>query len=407
MVFKKLENENESQYIYRIGQAKDNGLIDETWDAIALKINTELGKPKNEWKGESAYRKKYLDFKEARDNHVFEVSTDQQLDALQKTIDEIREEKIKVQTLNIERSRYEREESRQALFYEYVGSQINSLPLPKFEPLYRSDDDENAINYLACISDIHYGASFVSRNNEYSPEIFRDRLHFFGMDLLDFVGKKKINTITIAELGDTIQGILRVSDLKLNDSSVVKAVVEISRLLAEFLNDLSKYVNIEYYHVGTSNHSQMRPLGTKANQLADEDLEYVIGNYISDLLKGNSRVNVHLVDNGEHFIEIDGLGYKVVAAHGHQFGNLETAIRDMSMSLGEFVDYLVVGHYHNAKNVDVAEGCTYNMELLCCPSFVGSDPYSDSLMRGSKAAAIIYGFDEIYGHTETYKFVLN
>ena len=406
MVFKKLENENESQYIYRIGQAKDNGLINDTWDNIAIKINTELGKPENEWKGESVYRKKYLNFKEARDNHVFDVPTNQQIDELKNTINEIREEKIKIQTLNIERNRYDREESRQALFYEYVGSQINSLPLPEFKPLYRLNEN-NKVNYLVCIADIHYGASFVSRNNEYSPEIFKERLSFLATYLLEFINRKKIDTITIAELGDTIQGILRISDLKLNDSSVVKAVVEISRLLAEFLNELSKYVNIEYYHVGTSNHSQIRPLGTKANQFVDEDLEYVIGNYISDLLKNNFRVNVHLVNNGEHFIEIKGLGYKVIAAHGHQFNNLETAVRDMSMSLGEFVDYLVVGHYHNAKNVDIAEGCTYNMELLCCPSFVGSDPYADSLMKGSKAATVVYGFDEIYGHTETYKFILN
>jgi hypothetical protein len=38
---------------------------------------------------------------------------------------------------------------------------------------------------------------------------------------------------------------------------------------------------------------------------------------------------------------------------------------------------------------------------------IGSDPYSDSIMKGSKAAAKVYGFDNLHGHTETYKFILN
>ena len=41
------------------------------------------------------------------------------------------------------------------------------------------------------------------------------------------------------ELGDTLQGLIRMSDLKANDMEVVKCVVEISRLLAAFLNEIS------------------------------------------------------------------------------------------------------------------------------------------------------------------------
>ena len=42
-ILKKLPEENEGQYIWKIGQAKDAGLIDSTWDELAPRLNTELG----------------------------------------------------------------------------------------------------------------------------------------------------------------------------------------------------------------------------------------------------------------------------------------------------------------------------------------------------------------------------
>ena len=77
------------------------------------------------------------------------------------------------------------------------------------------------------------------------------------------------------------------------------------------------------------------------------------------------------------------------------------------MLIRSFIDYLLLGHLHNGKEIPSFEGCCTDTEILISPSFVGSDPYSDSLMKGSKASVKIYGFNDIYGHTETYKIILN
>ena len=280
------------------------------------------------------------------------------------------------------------------------------LPIPEFNPLPGCIEDPH-ISYLLCISDPHYGARFRSTNNEYSSEIFKDRLENLAGDVQVFVQKKNIHKLYVACLGDTIQGILRASDLKLNDTAVVKSVVEISRLLAQFLSSLSQYVLIEYYHVPSANHTQIRPLGTKANEIADEDLEYVIGNYIKDLCSNNPRISVNLADENDQCIKIGIPGFDAYAMHGHQIKDLNHAISNLSMMKRTPVDYLILGHYHSATTRTHSEGITYDTEVIICPSIVGSDPYSDSLMKGGKAAANIYGFDEIYGHTETYKFILN
>lgn len=332
-----------------------------------------------------------------------EFSKEKELD---KKIADMRKERIKLQTANIERNRVDRNESRQEMYYEYVGNVCTALPLPKFQTLYY-DSDGNKVEYLMPLADVHYGAKFKSENNEYSTEIAKERFENLSGYVIDFIQKHNATKLHIVSLGDLVQGILRVSDLKINDSTVVKATVEISRLIALFLRDLSVYANIEYYHTPSANHTQIRPLGTKASEIADEDLEYIIGNYIKDLSSDNERISVHLADEGKQYIEIPIMGNEVIAMHGHQLKNIESSIRDLSMMRRSFIDYLLLGHFHSGKEIPSFEGCCNDTEILVSPSFVGSDPYSDSIMKGSKAAVKIYGFDSTYGHTETYKFILN
>ena len=68
---------------------------------------------------------------------------------------------------------------------------------------------------------------------------------------------------------------------------------------------------------------------------------------------------------------------------------------------------MFLAHSHSAKEFITAEGLNHDVETLVLPSLIGSDPYADKLMVGSKAAIKIFGFDKKYGHTESYKYILN
>lgn len=383
---------------------KQDGSIDLDWSEIKDKYGIDLAsdsiRKANGTIFGGSFRATYLK------NQIYtnpdEFSKEKELD---KKLADIRKERIKLQTANIERGRVDRNESRQEMYYEYVGSTCASLPLPDFQQLQYNDETD--IEYLMSLADVHYGAKFKSENNEYSPEIAKERFEYLSGKVINFIQKHNVTKLHIVSLGDLVQGILRVSDLKINDSSVVKATVEISRLIALFLTELSTYTNIEYYHTPSANHTQIRPLGTKASEIADEDLEYLIGNYIKDLCTGNERISVHLADEGRQYIEIPIMGNEIIAMHGHQLKNIENSIRDLSLLRRSFIDYLILGHFHSGKEIPSFEGCCNDTEILVSPSFVGSDPYSDSIMKGSKSSVKIYGFDSVYGHTETYKFILN
>lgn len=395
--YTRLPNETDEALILRVCRDKD---IIGSWDDVAVVLNRLLGANYRP----NTYRNNFQSYNKFRQVDL-EKSESSLLEEIKEQRRELEKEKIQIQTANIERNRINRAESRHKMYYQYVGTAIQSLPMPDFRPLY--SDFENKVEYLVTLADIHYGANFKSENNEYSPAIAKERFEYLSARIVSFVQSHKLRRIHIVSLGDLVQGVLRVSDLKINDSSVVKAVVEISRLVALFLNEISVYVMVEYYHSPTANHTQIRPLGTKASEIADEDLEYVIGNYIKDLCANNDRITVHLADEGKQYIEIPIFDYEIVAMHGHQIKNIETSVRDMSMLKRTFIDYLILGHFHNGKEIPSFESSCYDTEVLVSPSFIGSDPYSDSIMKGAKASVKIYGFDDIYGHTETHKIILN
>ena len=319
---------------------------------------------------------------------------------------ELEKERQKLNATKIEYNRDIRQESRFELFYENIRNAIETLPLSLSNFKRDLTQFNSQKEYVLTIADIHAGASFTSKNNEYSLTICKERFQTLLNETIKFVQEKNLSKIKVLELGDTISGILRISDLKLNETTVVEATVFISRVIAQFLNDLSEYCDVEYYHVPTSNHSQTRPLGTKASELASEDVEYVISNYIKDMLANNNSVKV-ILNSGSQYINIPILDWEVIAMHGHQIKNVKGALKNLSQLHRKFYDFVFLAHYHSTTEYVVGESATSDAEVLVCPSFIGSDPYSDSLMLGAKSSCKIWGFDSRNGHTETYKIVLN
>ena len=383
--------------------AKLNGENDYDWSELHDKYSVKCN-PDTIRKGSSTifggkFRSDYEKYKAEKNKYVDEN------DELDEKIEILRKERIKLQTVNIERKRIDKSESRQEMYYEYFGRVIEALDPPVFRPIIGNKKSE--INYITTIADVHYGAKYRSINNEYSPEIAKERFEDLTGRLITFIQGKQIAKLTIVSLGDLLQGVLRLSDLKINDSSIVKATVEICRLIANMLNELSEYTEISYYHTPSANHTQIRVLNAKASELADDDLEYLMGNYIKDLCAHNERISVHLAREGENFIEVHIPGNEIIAMHGHQIKNVENAIKDISILHKKFYDTVLLGHFHNGKEIPSHEGILGDAEVLISPSFVGSDPYSDSICKGSKSCVKVYGFDRLYGHTETYKFILN
>ena len=402
MNYKRLENETDKDLINRICSEKDNiG----SWQDVANIINNILGTAFTE----SKYRKNFRLYSEGYQDSQQKAIEEHNAE-LEKKLIEIKKERIKLQTLNAERNKLDRAEARKELYYEQVADAISTLEPPIFNDwdseIAKIEDDIKE-EYLLTIADIHSGSTFKTDYNEYSPKIMIERFEELTQKTINFIKKHNCKTFHVVGLGDFIQGCIHMNDLKINDSTVVKATVQVSQAMAEFLNKISEYSHINYYHVISSNHSQMRYLGTKASELMGEDMEYIIGHYIKDVLKDNNNIHVYVDEEAHDYKNLDIMGYNIVAAHGHQFKNLDNIINNLSSKLGISVDYLIIGHQHNHKVLTGNDSYTFDTEVLVSPSFIGSDPFADEILKGSKAAVMIYGFHEFEGHNETYKFLLN
>ena len=398
---KRMPNESDDQYFFRVCQMKDS--LGFTWPQMAEIFNEEFGCNK----GDTAYRKKWAAFK-----NVFDANTDKlvgenkYLEEIRQAKYELEKERQKLYATKIETNRNLRQESRVELFYENIRDSIEALPMPNI--LFLQDEMKfNKKEYVLAIADIQAGAKFKLDCNEYSLEICEERFSNLLTQLIYYIGSNNIINLNVVGLGDNVQGILRLTDIKLNETSVVEATVTVARLIACFLNKLSAVCSIDYYHTPTSNHSQTRNLGSKANELAYEDMEYVIGHYIQDMLRDNDRVKVHLND-GFDYIDIPIFDFNITAMHGHTIKNLDTVLKDESVVRRKLIDYILVGHWHNGKVIPGNEHESHDTEVLMCPSFQGTDPYAfNKLGLSSKAACKMFIFDEKYGCTGTEKFILN
>ena len=398
---KRMENETDDQYFYRICKMKDS--LGFTWPQMAEIFNDEFGCNK----GDTAYRKKWAAFNDVFNANVDKIIGDNTyLNEIKEAKYELEKERQKLYATKIELSRSIRQEGRQELFYENIIEAIERLPMPQIVAR-RPVDTYVPKSYLLCIADIQAGANFNIPTNEYSLAICESRFNQLLESVVKYVLDRNVFHLNIAGLGDSIQGILRLTDLKLNETSVVEATVTVARMIAGFLNELSAYCDIDYYHVPTSNHAQNRPIGSKASELASEDMEYVIGHYIADMLLFNDRIKVHLND-GYDYIEIPIFNFNTMATHGHTIKSLDSALKDWSSTHRKLIDYLIVGHWHNGKVIPGNEHEHHDTEVLMCPSFQGTDPYAFyKLGLSSKAACKMFIFDGKYGCTGTEKFILN
>ena len=405
-LFTRLPEETEEDYKIRLGGLRQTYRL--TWQEIADVINAELGYNYSE----SKYRKEYNLYLRGREDaqeeatHVGTVRPQEEYYHFDSDEVELKERMMN----STERTPYYRlmrQDARFERFYKMVGQEIKRLPVPDF--LRLSVDEESnkeEHEFLMTLADLHIGACFETVNNRYSMKIAQERFEKLLSKMVAFVGKHEIKRLRILSLGDIVQGILRISDFKLNEAPVVDALVYAMRLIADFLNKLSQYCYIDFLQVMYSNHDQLRPLGTKASELGAEDMGKIFFAYLRDVLADNLRISI-TGDKEHDFLEFKIFDFNCIALHGHQVRDVKNLYKDLANRHRKFYDYIFLGHTHSVKEFINAEGSTYDAITNVSGSFVGSCPYADSLFVGSKSSVKIYEYDKVEGQVASYKIILN
>lgn len=401
--FKKLDNENFHQYIWRMDELVQSGKY-KNWKEITLFVNRELfGEDESQYRDESAYRKavKYArDFYEAG---VFGVDGDEYYQKLQSEKREIQKVKAQVQTEKLEYSRWLREEARDELITEKICNVISSLqPLDIPEHIYPV---HNSRVYTLAFGDEHYGVEFEIKGlfgeiiNAYSPEIFEERMWDLFNQTIEIIQKENINTLNVFSMGDFGDGILRTSQLMKLRYGVVDGTIRYADFISNWLNELSKYVHVRYQSTN-GNHTELRMLGAPKGTFTEDNMGKVVAEFIKTRLKDNP--NFTYIENPTGYIYEELAGCPSLGIHG-EVKNMANAIKEFSSIYKIHIQYLFAGHLHHNKVEEVG----VNQEVINIGSIIGIDDYSLSLRKTSNASAKLLVFEQDKGKTCEYTFKLN
>ncbi len=399
----KKDGENFLEYADRLIEAKENNQIDidksELWNLL---VNEKMS---SEESRKRLYGAKAI-ISKLKEEGYESITEDDVLRKIEVQKVELQKEKYKIQTLRLDLNRIIRESSRTELLYEEFISTLKEcekIPLPQFKELHNQPANKQ---YILSFADSHFGKEFESITNEYNLDIVYERFNKLLNEIIEIAEECKINKLIILALGDLVEGMcLRINQLTSLKIGITKQTVQFMRFIVQWLNKVSEYVEITYYSTPYSNHGQIRPFGSKANDFVSEDMEQIIFAYVHDMLKNNPRIEVKECNNKHLIFKI--FDYNMIASHGHDIKSPYDFIKDASDKYKIFFDYAFFAHKHSSGNKAVGEGDTNNCEIINIPSIMGCDEYADDLLVGSKAGATLIEFTEKQGKRKTYDIILN
>ena len=378
-ILKKLPHENESQYIWKVGQAKDSGRISNSWEELAPILNAELGIDETEARGESAFRKKYRVMQQAWDD-VFSKSqfSESRLDEIAEQTRELQKEKIKVRDERIDYQKSIREDARRESFIELVqrAFSINVKPFDyKPSPVIDSNED-----MVVCLSDLHAGVEVQNWWNTYNTGILKQRLHKYLDEICEIQKLHQCKMCNVVLGGDNISGVIHANLRLQNNENVIEQLKIAITYIGEFIYSLQDWFEeINVYSV-SGNHSRLS--ANKDDHLKGEELDEMIPFCLN--LQFENNKNIRIIDTHERLDSTisafktrgDKLFYIV---HGDK-DRPANVVKNLTLMSGIKPDGIIMGHRHNNSlstehSVKIIQcGCVVGMDDYCVDKRISGEP---------------------------------
>lgn len=359
--------ENEEQYLWRLGQAKDSGLIDLDWNGIADIMNREFREDESEYRSESAYRKLYQCAVKLFNAGVFDkyTSEDERIRELLEAKHALQIEKQKLSDERTELNRALREQARKEAYIDLVSRQIQKVEPLKLE--YTEKDYRSTDNDLIChITDLHAGIDIDHWYNRFNMDILRERLWNY-LDQLFVIQKRHNSQNCYVVIGEILSGLIH-HELRIeNNENVVEQFIYVSSLLSEFLAEVSKKFNKVYVYVTPGNHS--RVVANKEMSLRGENFDVLLPHYLKASLQNYTSIVIE-----DNMKDCDVAIFKVrnsnvFGVHGDK-DEISNVVQRFTMIFGIKPDIVLMGHRHTNAMTTI-----YDAKVIQSGCVSGSDNY--------------------------------
>jgi hypothetical protein len=220
------------------------------------------------------------------------------------------------------------------------------------------------------ISDMHIGLEVNNFFNVYNTEIAKRRVAKYVEETIRICKKNNVKRLNILNLGDLINGNLRVTARIENNQDVIEQVMTASEIMSEALNKLQEAAPEVIYRSCSDNHSRVTP--NFKDNIEKENYFRLIDFYLEARLKDSNIQFTH--DNLDVDLGLFELmnGKKMMFAHGHR-ENINTIIQGFMGAIRGYVDYVCVAHFHETKMKSFQGAKVFVNSSIC-----GSDDYAQS-----------------------------
>lgn len=366
----KLENEKEEQFIWRIGQAKDSGLIDMDWNALADIINKEFRSDESEYRSEAAYRKPYQQAKRYYENGVFnELSEDKYFKELQLQKQELEKEKVKTRDERNELKRVIREEARKESYKEQVLrsiSEYQSTPLlydesKQFTGILKTNND-----LIISCTDIHAGIEIDNYFNQFNETVLRNRFNQY-LDKIFEVQLRHGSENAFVILSELVSGIIH-NELRIeNNQNLIEQFLTVTNYIAQFLSELSYHFNEVNVYICPGNHSRISP--KKEDSLKGENIDHLAIPFLEAKLQNFKNITFNTNAIEESIAMFSVRNRIVMASHGDK-DKPSNVVQKFTLLFGIRPDLVYLGHRHTNGLTTV-----YDVKVIQSGALSGSDNY--------------------------------
>lgn len=397
--------ENECQYIWRLGQAKDSGLLDMDWNGIAMLINSEFRTDETEYRTEAAYRKAYQQAKKFYENGVFnKLSEDEYFKELQIQKDAVYKEKRKLYDQRREYNKLLISDARADHLSEELVRAANKLnnekPLVFEEKWFKPNIHREAV---LCWADWHYGMVTDNIWNTYNVEICRERVKKLVEITKEFIKLNQVDTLTILTLGDAAHGSIHTGCRVQSEEDTCDQLMHVSEIMAEAINDLSSVVNHINVYSCYGNH--LRTIQSKNDSIHSDNMEKIIPWWLKQRLQNNTKVEI-IESEYKEFTRVNILGSHICAVHGDlekDFKKIGVTINTIfSKKFGETIDYTISADKHHIEEFE-----QLGIKSVLVPCLCGTDDHANNGRLYSDAGQTLIIFNDVYGRESTYHIPLN
>lgn len=360
IVLKRLPDESNLQYIWRICRLKDSGIYGGTWKDVAEIINDELGNSYSE----AAYRKKYQQAKMFYDDVFSVMDGVEYIDDIQIQKQELFKER---QKLSDERSALRKKLRDRARLEEDLNIlkkaiEHNNIVFPKYNPVVIDGDTDMII----CVSDVHLGISCDNHFGKYNSEIAKEYFVNYLQEIERIQKTHNAKSAYVLMLGDLVSGSIHFTTQLENRENVIQQAQTVAELLSSFVYELGKRFTIVKVVGVAGNHSR---LSYKDQVLRNERLDNIIPWYMKAKLERYENIQfaddwIEQYDDTIARVFIRNKEY--IAVHGDFDSFSESGVSKLVMMIGHKPTAVFYGHLHHCSYDDISD-----VKIIRSGSFCG------------------------------------